>query len=131
VNLVVGEGGGGGEGKRRGGGGVLKSSQSKSDLLLDLGLFFDDENVSEMMINSQREEDKSGGVGGGKGLDSRFKVPYILRVASELVKPSSSTVFSAKGVSSPRFIPLLDTNIPFGKAQSVSIDESRVLVKLA
>jgi len=131
VNLVVGEGGGGGEGKRRGGGGVLKSSQSKSDLLLDLGLFFDDEKVSEMMINSQREEDKSGGVGGGKGLDSRFKVPYILRVASELVKPSSSTVFSAKGVSSPRFIPLLDTNIPFGKAQSVSIDESRVLVKLA
>jgi len=125
VNVIEGgEGGGGasleGGGRRRG---ITSKTQSKSDLnlLLDLGLFFDEEQAAEI-AHAQAQ----GGVS-----DARFKLPFISRIASELVKPSSSSVFSAQGVSSPRFVPILDTNVPFGGAQGISIDEARVLVKLS
>jgi hypothetical protein len=126
VNVIEGgEGGGGasveGGGRRRG---ITSKTQSKSDLnlLLDLGLFFDEEQAAEI-AHAQVQ-------GGGVSV-ARFKLPFISRIASELVKPSSSSVFSAQGVSSPRFVPILDTNVPFGGAQGISIDEARVLVKLS
>ena len=103
----------------------MSKTQSKSDLnlLLDLGLFFDDEQAAEI-AHAQAQ-------GGEGGADARFKLPFITRIASELVKPSSSSVFSAQGVSSPRFVPIIDTNVPYGRAHGISIDEARVLVKLS
>ena len=131
INVIEGSGGGGGGGEGasvEGGGrrrGIMSKTQSKSDLnlLLDLGLFFDDEQAAEI-AHAQAQ-------GGGGGADARFKLPFITRIASELVKPSSSSVFSAQGVSSPRFVPIIDTNVPFGRAHGISIDEARVLVKLS
>ena len=129
INVIEGRGGGGGEGASVEGGGrrrgIMSKTQSKSDLnlLLDLGLFFDDEQAAEI-AHAQAQ-------GGEGGADARFKLPFITRIASELVKPSSSSVFSAQGVSSPRFVPILDTNVPFGRAHGISIDEARVLVKLS
>lgn len=129
INVIEGRGGGGGEGASVEGGGrrrgIMSKTQSKSDLnlLLDLGLFFDDEQAAEI-AHAQAQ-------GGGGGSEARFKLPFITRIASELVKPSSSSVFSAQGVSSPRFVPILDTNVPFGRAKGISVDEARVLVKLS